>query len=209
MDDGLTRMDETGDGFSPACGEQQGLLPAGFGDGELAFRESGGSCAGLLRGGRTSLCSGDADSRHGGLVSAEGVAFGEESHHILLAVGTSVQLVGHIGQTCRHAAQQHFDVQRVFLDHRARAVRVSQGHAGHVPPAAGSQRGGDVAVRVGDQFVDQRGRHHMRHVGDHRRGLVMRFVVHDDDAVADVLGDHRGDVEEAAVVRGLVHGDGP
>ncbi len=71
------------------------------------------------------LCSGDAGMCHGGLVPAEGVAFGEESHH-LLAGGTSVQLVGHIGQTCRHAAQQRFDVQRVFLDHRARAVRVGQ-----------------------------------------------------------------------------------
>ena len=38
LDDGLTWMDEAGDGFSSACGEQQGLLPAGFGDGELAFR---------------------------------------------------------------------------------------------------------------------------------------------------------------------------
>lgn len=184
--------------------------PAGFGDGELAFRESGGSCAGLRRsGGRTVLCSGDAGMCHGGLVPAEGVAFGEESHHILLAGGTSVQLVGHIGQTCRHAAQQRFDVQRVFLDHRARAVRVGQGHAGHVPPAAGGQRGGDVAVRVGDSSLIS--------AVDTTCGMweiiaaALSCVSSSTTMtpVADVLGDHRGDVEEAAVVRGLVHGDGP
>lgn len=90
LGDGLMQIDETDDGFSPACREQQGLLPASFGDGELMFRESGGSCAGSLRGGRTSLYSGDAGSRCGGPVPAEGVTFDGESYRALLTVGTSV-----------------------------------------------------------------------------------------------------------------------
>ena len=58
--------------------------------------------AGLRRNGsRTVLCSGDAGMCHGSLVPAGRGRLRRESHHILLAGGTSVQLKSrnHIGQT--------------------------------------------------------------------------------------------------------------
>ena len=142
-----------------------------------------------------------------GLVLAERVAFSKEPNHVgFVAV---MQLVGHISQTLGHTAKQRFDIQRILLDHRTRAIRVGQSHTGHIPPAASGQCGRNIAIGVGRQFVDQRGGYHVWHMGDHCRSFVVRLIVQHDETVANTFGNQSGHVKESLIIRGTINGHRP